>query len=74
MMSKISPNFVAVYFEESVVHTWYHEGWCDLPEAVQRVDKTSGLIVEGLKQHELLNKVNKIITADHGIATPHATK
>ena len=73
LAGKIPPNFVAVYFEEPD-KTCHHEGWCDLPEAIQRVDKTVGLIVEGLKRHELLDKVNIIITADHGMANTSCNK
>jgi len=54
--------------------TCNNEGWCDLPEAIQRVDKTVGLIVEGLKRHELLDKVNIIITADHGMTKTSCNK
>ena len=59
LTSKNPPKFVAVYFEEPD-KTCHHQGWSDLPEAIERVDKTIGLIVEGLKQHELLDKVNII--------------
>lgn len=67
------PNFVAVYFEEPD-KTCHHEGWSDLPEAIQRVDKTVGLIVKGLKRHKLLDKVNIMITADHGMTNTSCNK
>ena len=67
------PNFVAVYFEEPD-KTCHHEGWSDLPEAIERVDKTVGLVVERLKQHQLFDKVNIIITADHGMANTSCNK
>ena len=73
LTGKNPPNFVAVYFEEPDT-TCHHEGWSELPEAIQRVDKTVGLIVEGLKRHELLDKVNIIITADHGMANTSCSK
>ena len=63
LTSKNPPNFVGVYFEEPDL-TCHRRGWSDLPEAIQRVAKTVGLIVEGLKRHELLDKVNIIITSD----------
>ena len=73
LTSKSPPNFVAVYFEEPDT-TCHHEGWSELSEAIQRVDKTVGLIVEGLKRHELLDKVNIIITADHGMSNTSCDK
>ena len=53
LTSKNPPKFVAVYFEEPD-KTCHHQGWSDLPEAIERVDKTVG------KRHELLDKVNII--------------
>ena len=73
LTGKNPPNFVAVYFEEPD-KTCHHQRWSDLPEAIERVDKTVGLIVDGLKRHELLDKVKIIITADHGMANISCNK
>ena len=73
LTSKNPPNFVAVYFGEPD-KTCHYQGWSDLPEVIERVDKTVGLIVEGLKRHELLDKVNIIITADHGMSNTSCNK
>ena len=62
------PNFVAVYFEEPD-HACHAKGTCGVSKAVQQVDETIGLFVEGLKRSELLDKINIIITSDHGMAT-----
>ena len=67
------PNFVAVYFEEPD-HTCHSKGWRGVPKAIQRVDKTIGLFVKGLKRHGLLDKVNIMITADHGMANTSCNK
>lgn len=61
------PNFVAVYFEEPD-HICHAVGWDGIPKTIQQIDRVIGLIVEGLKYHGLLNTVNIIITADHGMA------
>ena len=61
------PNFVAVYFEEPD-HICHSVGWDGIPKTIQQIDRVIGLIVEGLKYHGLLNTVNIIITADHGMA------
>lgn len=67
------PNFVAAYFEEPD-KTCHHKGWPDLPLAIQRVDKTIGLVVQGLKKHHLFDKVNIMVTADHGMANTSCDK
>ena len=67
------PNFVAVYFEEPD-GTCHHHGWSKVSKSIQQVDKTIGLFVEGLKRHKLLDKVNIIITADHGTTNTSCNK
>lgn len=62
------PNFIAVYFEEPD-ETCHRKGTVGVSKAVREVDKTIGMFVEGLKRHQLLNKVNIIITSDHGMAS-----
>ena len=62
------PNFLAVYFEEPD-ETCHQQGTSGVSKAVHRVDEIIGLFIEGLKHHQLLNKVNLIITSDHGMAS-----
>lgn len=73
LTDKNPPNFVAVYFEEPD-KTCHHQGWSELPKAIRRVDKTVGLIVEGLKRHGILDKVNIMVTADHGMSNTSCNK
>ena len=67
------PNFVAVYFEEPD-ETCHQKGWFEVRKSIQEVDRTIGLFVEGLKHSGLLNEVNIIITADHGMANTSCNK
>ena len=70
---KNAPNFVALYFEEPD-KTCHHQGRKKVCESMRNVDKTIGRLVEGLKQHKLLDKVNIIITSDHGMANTSCNK
>ena len=70
---KNPPNFVAAYFEEPD-ETCHHEGRSEVPKSIQRVDRTIGLLVEGLKRRGLLDKVNIMITSDHGMANTSCNK
>ena len=45
-----------------------------MPQSIHRFDKTIGFWVEGLKRRGLLDKVNIMITADHGMANTSCNK
>ncbi|VTJ81484.1 Hypothetical predicted protein [Marmota monax] len=62
------PNFYTIYVEEPD-SAGHDEGPVSgkLLKALQLVDSTFGLLMEGLKQRNLHNCVNIIILADHGM-------
>lgn len=68
LTDKNPPNFVAVYFEEPD-ETCHREGMGGVSKCIQYVDQTIGLLLRGLEYRQLLDKVNIIITADHGMAS-----
>ena len=49
-------------------------GWGGLSKAIRGVDSAIGLFVEGLKCHSILDKVNIMVTADHGMANTSCHK
>ncbi|XP_020506951.2 ectonucleotide pyrophosphatase/phosphodiesterase family member 7 [Labrus bergylta] len=62
-------DFVSLYFGEPDLAG--HEFGPDSPECremVQQVDRTVGYIRDKIQQHGLTDKLNIIITADHGMA------
>lgn len=62
------PDFLTLYF--SVVDSAGHNHGPDHPEvvsALQEVDRALGVLVEGLKQRDLLNNMHILITSDHGM-------
>lgn len=64
------PTFIALYFDEpdSQGHK-YSPNSKEVRDAVSKVDTTLGWLLEALKQREILEKVNIIVTSDHGMTT-----
>lgn len=63
------PNLVTLYFED--VDTAGHDRGPDsdaVRDAIARVDGYLGRLIRGLEQRMLLDRVNIIVTADHGMA------
>lgn len=63
-------DFVSLYFGEPD-HTGHKYG-PDTPErrdAVRKVDRTVGYIMDAAKKHGLTDQLNIIITSDHGMTT-----
>ncbi|KAF4024568.1 hypothetical protein G4228_016566 [Cervus hanglu yarkandensis] len=69
------PNFYTIYVEEpdSAGHS-YGPVSAGVIQALQLVDNTFGLLMEGLKQRNLLNCVNIILLADHGMDQTYCDK
>jgi len=68
------PTFLTLYFND--VDEAGHEFSPDAPqtrEAVLKVDKVLGRLIEGLKSRSLFDKANLIIVSDHGM-TPQDPK
>eukprot|EP01012_Entosiphon_sulcatum_P006598 TRINITY_DN13136_c0_g1_i1.p2 TRINITY_DN13136_c0_g1~~TRINITY_DN13136_c0_g1_i1.p2 ORF type:complete len:470 (-),score=84.72 TRINITY_DN13136_c0_g1_i1:14-1423(-) len=63
------PQFVALYFEEPDT-AGHHYGPYDtkLLEALELADKTLQRLLDGLDRLELTDRVNLIVTSDHGMA------
>lgn len=64
------PDFLTLYF--SVVDSAGHRHGPDHPEvltALQEVDRALGLLVDGLRQRDLLNNMHILLTSDHGMQT-----
>jgi predicted AlkP superfamily pyrophosphatase or phosphodiesterase len=62
------PNLIALYFDAP--DTQGHIYGPDSPEAmkaVYEVDKTLGILMQGLKQRGIINDINIIVTSDHGM-------
>ena len=64
------PTFIALYFDEpdSTGHQ-YGPDAKEIESAIQEVDNTIGLLLEALKQEKVLNKINIIVTSDHGMTS-----
>ncbi|NJL51758.1 MAG: alkaline phosphatase family protein [Hydrococcus sp. SU_1_0] len=64
------PTFIALYFDEpdSQGHK-YGSDSKEVRDAIGKVDTTLGWLLEALKQREILEKVNIIVTSDHGMTT-----
>ena len=63
------PSFITLYFED--VDTAAHDEGPDsaaVRDAVGRVDGYLGRLVEGLDARGLLDRVNLVVTSDHGLA------
>ncbi|NOZ61408.1 MAG: alkaline phosphatase family protein [Calditrichaeota bacterium] len=69
---KQRPHFITLYFEAT--DNQGHRHGPDSPEvneAIQKLDKTLGLLFERLKEIDLFDKTNIIVVSDHGMtATP----
>ncbi|MFT6268504.1 MAG: putative AlkP superfamily pyrophosphatase or phosphodiesterase [Alphaproteobacteria bacterium] len=64
------PEFLSLYF--SVVDSAGHRHGPDYPkviEALQEVDRALGLLIEGIEQRGLFNKMHILVTSDHGMET-----
>lgn len=64
------PEFITLYF--SAVDSAGHEHGPDHPEvisALKEVDTALGLLIEGIEQRSLLNRMHILITSDHGMET-----
>ncbi|KLD64539.1 ectonucleotide pyrophosphatase/phosphodiesterase [Dyella japonica] len=67
------PTFLTLYFDE-VDHAGHHFG-PDTPqvnEAIAHTDAALDRLVKGLQQRGLLDRINMIIVADHGMASSPA--
>ncbi|KAI4539266.1 hypothetical protein MG293_010658 [Ovis ammon polii] len=69
------PDFYTVYVEQpdSAGHN-YGPVSAGVIQALQLVDNTFGLLMEGLKQRNLVNCVNIILLADHGMDQTYCDK
>ena len=64
------PKFITLYFN-AVDHAG-HEGGPDSPlvdQALRDTDAAMARLVDGLRQRDLLDKINIIVLADHGMAS-----
>ncbi len=62
------PTFLTLYF--STVDSRGHDSGPDseaVEDAVEEVDGYLGMLIEGLEERELLDEINLIVTADHGM-------
>jgi predicted AlkP superfamily pyrophosphatase or phosphodiesterase len=62
------PSFMAIYFNEA--NYYGHRLGVNAPAmdtVIQGLDDDIGLLLSGLEEHALLNEVNIIIVADHGM-------
>lgn len=69
------PNFLMMYFG-MLDHAGHHYGFGS-PQTLEEVhnnDNITGYIIEQLKQNNLLDKWNIILTADHGMANTSESK
>lgn len=66
------PHFLTLYFEhvDSVGHA-RGPGQPEVDDALRRVDAAMGRLVEGLRARGLLDRVNLVVTSDHGMAATH---
>lgn len=64
------PTFIALYFDEpdSTGHK-YGPDAKEIESVIQKVDNTVGLLLKALKQEKILNKINIIVTSDHGMSS-----
>ncbi|MGB3507993.1 MAG: ectonucleotide pyrophosphatase/phosphodiesterase [Microcoleaceae cyanobacterium] len=64
------PTFIALYFNEpdSKGHQ-YGPDSKEVENTIREVDNTVGLLLEALKQEKVLNKINIIVTSDHGMTS-----
>jgi predicted AlkP superfamily pyrophosphatase or phosphodiesterase len=63
------PTFLTLYFED--VDTAAHNSGPDssaVRDAVRRVDGYLGRLIRGLERRRVLDKVNIVVTSDHGLA------
>ncbi len=63
------PTFLTLYFE--AVDSAGHEYGPDSPqvkEAIERVDRNIGLLLQGLRERGIEDQVNIIVVSDHGMA------
>jgi len=63
------PSFVTLYFDK-VDSAGHHQGpdSAGLNQALGQIDAAIGLLVQGLKQRGIEDKVDLIVVADHGMA------
>ena len=68
LIDKRPPNFVALYFEEPDM-TCHKFGSKPrkIRQAIRRLDRTIGYLITKLHSHNRINRLNIIVTADHGM-------
>lgn len=67
---KKRPTFIALYFDEPDTQGHkYGPDSKEVKDAIHKVDTTLGQLMEALKQRGILEKVNIIITSDHGMTS-----
>ena len=62
------PGFLAFYFSDT--DTWGHEfgpDSDDLLPIIEKLDDDIGYFMDGLKQRDIFNNVNILVTSDHGM-------
>jgi predicted AlkP superfamily pyrophosphatase or phosphodiesterase len=62
------PSFLCTYF--ALADTAGHNHGTDSPElieAIEQLDRTIGDLIQGLKEREILHRVNLLVVSDHGM-------
>lgn len=68
LSSNKPPNFVALYFEEPDEEGHrFGPNSTEIKNKIEKLDQTVGLIWDGLRRIGKLNKINIMITSDHGM-------
>ena len=63
-------NFGAIYFDQpDYTGHLYGPDSNEMDQELQNVDKTLGYLIEQLKSHHLFDKLNLIVTSDHGMTS-----
>lgn len=72
---KPSANFLAAYFEEpDATGHWHGPDSEQIIGAIKLVDNITRYLVEGLEKRNLFDKVNLIITSDHGMSAVNSSR
>lgn len=68
-------NFLAVYFEEpDAAGHRYGPNSKQVIQAIQKVDNITNYLVQGLQKRNLFDKVNIILTSDHGMSDVNSSR